>query len=227
MLSGNTDCYQPVERKLQVTRSLLEVCVQHRNPVGIITKNALVTRDLDLLKELNKHNLCSVTLSITTLDEDLRRRLEPRTSSARQKLAAIEQLSKNGIPVSVMMAPIIPGLNSDELMKVAEAISNAGAKALSYTIVRLNGPLELLFKTWLDEHYPNKTKKVLKLIAECHGGSLQDYRTGTRMGGEGEFASMIKQQLTLARKKYKLDDKEVYKLNRDAFTRTGQLGLGI
>jgi DNA repair photolyase len=147
MLSGNTDCYQPAELKFGITRQLLEVCLKHNQPVGIITKNALVCRDLDLLKQLAEKNLVQVHLSITTLDETLRRAMEPRTSSGANRLKTIKLLQQNGIPVHVMMAPIIPGLNSDEVFTMCEAVSKAGATSLNHTMVRLNGAIALLYGT--------------------------------------------------------------------------------
>lgn len=226
MLSGNTDCYQPIERKLGITRQLLQVCLEHRNPVGIITKNTLVTRDLDLLVELSKHNLVQVIFSITTLDDGLRRILEPRTSAVASKLKAIEKLAEAGVRVGVMMAPIIPAINSHEIMDVAKAVSNAGAVGLKYTIVRLNGCVEELFSDWLERYFPDRKQKVLQHIADCHGGNLQDHRFGTRMKGEGNYAEMISQQFRIATKKYKLNEARV-ELNSSLFTRTGQLGLGL
>jgi len=226
MLSGNTDCYQPIERKLKVTRQLLEVCLKHRNPVGIITKNSLVTRDIDILSQMAKLRLAHVILSITTLDDELRRKLEPRTSSVKSKLQTIEKLAKAGIPVSIMMAPIIPAINSHEIMAMAKAISNAGAQAMNYTIVRLNGCVEQLFSDWLERHFPDRKKKVLAQIADCHGGSLQDTRFKTRMSGEGNFSQMIKQQFKLARKKHGLNQHRMT-LDSSQFTRTGQIGLGL
>lgn len=226
MLSGNTDCYQPIERKMGITRELLSVCHQYRNAVGIITKNSLVTRDIDILSKMAKLNLTHVILSITSLDDALRRKLEPRTASVKSKLKAIEQLTSAGIPVSVMMAPIIPAVNSHEIMDMAKAVSSVGALSLNYTIVRLNGCVEELFSDWLERHFPDRKKKVLTQIADCHGGEVQDLRFGMRMRGEGNFASMIKQQFTLARKKYDLNVRKV-SLDTSLFTRTGQLGLNL
>ena len=226
MLSGNTDCYQPIERKLGITRQLLEVCLEHRNPVGIITKNTLVTRDLDLLVELSKHNLVQVIFSITTLDDGLRRILEPRTSAVASKLKAIKKLREAGVRVGVMMAPIIPAINSHEIMDMAKAVSEAGALGMKYTIVRLNGCVEELFGDWLERHFPDRKQKVLQHIADCHGGNVQDHRFGKRMKGEGNYAEMIRQQFRVATKKYKLNEARV-ELNSSSFTRTGQLGLGF
>lgn len=224
MLSGNTDCYQPVERKLKITRGLLKVCQTHKNPIGIITKNSLVTRDIDILSDMAKDNLAQVTFSITSVDDSLRRILEPRTASVKSKLQAIATLTAAGVPVGVMMAPIIPAINSQEIMDVAEAVSSAGAIAMGYTVVRLNGCVEELFSDWLERHFPDRRKKVLTHIADCHGGDVQDSRFKTRMSGEGNYSDMIKQQFKLARNRYNLN-KEKIVLNQSLFSRTGQIGL--
>lgn len=225
-LSGNTDCYQPVERKMELTRRILEVCLEYRNPVGIITKNALVLRDLDLLQELSKRQLVSVFVSITSMDEDLRRKLEPRTSSYVQRIKIIEELSKHGIYTGVMNAPIIPGLNDSHMYEVLRQASYAGAKAAGYTVVRLNGVISLLFKNWLEHYYPDRAQKVLSLIEDCHGGQLNDSRFKVRMSGEGPIAEMIKQQFHLYRNQFKLNE-ERYEYNLNDFIRLkpGQLSL--
>ncbi|MFT7379997.1 MAG: DNA repair photolyase, partial [Bacteroidia bacterium] len=207
MLSGNTDCYQPAELKFGITRQLLEVCLKHNQPVGIITKNALVCRDLDLLKQLAEKNLVQVHLSITTLDETLRRAMEPRTSSGANRLKTIELLQQNGIPVHVMMAPIIPGLNSDEVFTICEAVSKAGATSLNHTMVRLNGAIALLFEDWIQKTFPLKATRVLNLIAESQGGKLGNSHFGERMKGTGVLANSIHQQISLAKKKFDLNYK--------------------
>ena len=206
-LSGNTDCYQPAERKLKITRSLLELFLKYRHPVGIITKNALKLRDLDLLKALAEQNLVSVAISITTLNENLRRTMEPRTASVKNRLETIKQLADNNIPVMAMMAPIIPSLNSHEILPLAKKVAEMGASNLGYTMVRLNGAVEEIFTQWIEEHYPDRAKRVLNQIKGAHGGTTSDSRFGTRMRGEGNAAEMIKSQIVLARKKYGLDRK--------------------
>ena len=206
-LSGNTDCYQPAERKLKITRSLLELFLKYRHPVGIITKNALILRDLDLLKALAEQNLVSVAISITTLNENLRRTMEPRTASVKNRLETIKQLADNNIPVMAMMAPIIPSLNSHEILPLAKKVAEMGANSLGYTMVRLNGAVEEIFTQWIEEHYPDRAKRVLNQIKGAHGGTTSDSRFGTRMRGEGNAAEMIKSQIVLARKKYGLDRK--------------------
>ena len=226
MLSGNTDCYQPIERKLEITRTLLKTCLEFGNPVGIITKNSLILRDLDILAELASKNLVHTILSITTLDETLRGLLEPRTASARQKLKAVSELSAANVPVSVMMAPIIPALNSYEIDDMAKAVSEAGALTMHFTMVRLNGCVEDVFTDWLERHYPDRKNKVLTQIADIHGGDVQDSRFSTRMRGEGNFANIIAQQFKMAKKRYGLNRKPEPLTSRH-FVRKGQFHLDL
>lgn len=218
MLSGNTDCYQPAEREFQITRSIFKVFLKYQHPVGIITKNALIQRDLDILRELAKNNLVRVSLSITTLDEDLRRKLEPRTASAKKRLETVKVLSENDIPVNVMMAPIIPGLNSHEVMNLAKAVSEAGASSLNYTMVRLNGQIAEIFMDWARYHYPDRADKLMHQIQETHGGNLNDSQFGRRMRGDGHVAAQVSSLINLARKKY-FTGKEIGPLNFEAFRR--------
>lgn len=202
MLSGNTDCYQPIERALKITRKMLEVFWKYRHPVGIITKNSLVLRDLDILEKLAAHNLVRVAISITTLDEKLRSLLEPRTVPASRRLETIEQLSKAGIPVYAMMAPIIPGLNDHEILAIAKKSAELGARSFGHSIVRLNGDVATIFTDWVLRTYPDRAAKILNKIEACHGGSLGDKRSGVRMKGEGNIAKIINDQVVLAKKKY-------------------------
>ena len=204
MLSGNTDCYQPAEKKFGITRQLLEVCLKYEQPVGIITKNALVCRDIDILKKLAEKNLVQVHISITTLDESIRRVMEPRTSSAKNRIKTIESLTSNGIPVHVMLAPIIPGLNSDEVFDICKTVAKAGATNLNHTMVRLNGAIALLFEDWILKTFPLKATRVLNLIAEVQGGKLGNSTFGERMKGTGMLAESIHQQVRLAKKKFGL-----------------------
>ncbi|HRH66251.1 MAG TPA: PA0069 family radical SAM protein [Bacteroidia bacterium] len=196
MLSGNTDCYQPAEKKWKLTRRMLEVLLRFRNPVSMITKNQLILRDLDLIRELATMDLIHVAVSITTLDEDLRLQLEPRTATAKNRLKVIETLSSYDIPVIVMVAPVIPGLNSHEIPAIIEAAANSGARNAGMTIVRLNDSVATIFSDWIKKSFPDRAEKVLNLIAECHGGKLNDSRFGTRMKGEGEVAESIRQLFT-------------------------------
>ncbi|MBL7812937.1 MAG: PA0069 family radical SAM protein [Bacteroidetes bacterium] len=201
-LSGNTDCYQPAERKLQITRRLLEVFLEYRHPVGLITKNSLILRDLDLLRELASYQLCGVMISITTLDEELRRKLEPRTPSVKNRLKTIETLNAAGIPAGVMAAPVIPGLTSHELPAILKAAADAGAVNAGYTLLRLNGQVAELFSEWIRTEYPDRADKVLNQTAEVHGGKLNDSRFGTRMKGQGPWADVVRQLFEQAKKQH-------------------------
>ncbi|MDT0675290.1 PA0069 family radical SAM protein [Autumnicola musiva] len=226
VLSGNTDCYQPIEKKLKITRNLLQTFLKYRHPVGIITKNALIQRDIDILKELAADNLVHINLSITSLHEETRRILEPRTASIKKRLETVEKLSEENIPVSVMMAPIIPAINSHEIMPLVKEISERGAKSVGYTIVKLNGAIGQIFTDWIKKTMPDRADKVLHQIENIHGGSLNDSRFGTRMKGEGKFAEQVEQQFKIARKKY-LSGRDRQPLNHDLHEqfKDGQLKL--
>lgn len=226
VVSGNTDCYQPVEKKLEITRNLLKTFLKYRHPVGMITKNSLVLRDLDILKELAADNLVHVNISITSLQEHTRRILEPRTASIPKRLNTLETLSNNGIPVSVMMAPIIPSINNHEIMPLVKEIAERGALGVGYTIVRLNGAIGEIFTDWVRKALPERADKVLHQIEQIHGGSLNDSRFGIRMKGEGEFADQVKQQFKIARKLY-LGDRSSKPLNCELHEqyKTGQMKL--
>ena len=191
VLSGVTDPYQPVERKLGITRGCLEVLARFRNPVAIITKNRLVTRDVDLLRDLAAHNGVAVNISVTSLDSNLQRVLEPRTSSPQARLDAIRQLRSAGIPTGVMVAPIIPGLTDHEVPKIIDACAKAGAQFAGYTIVRLPWAVAPLFEHWLEEHFPERKEKVLGRIRHLRGNRLNNSQWHTRMTGEGIFAEQI------------------------------------
>ena len=202
VFSGNTDCYQPIERKLEITRKCLEVILKWKHPVGIITKNSLVLRDLDILKKLASLNLVRVHISITSLSEDTRRLLEPRTASIKNRLKVVEVLSENRVPVFVMMAPIIPSLNSHEIIPLVKKVSELGASDVYYTMVRLNGQVGQIFSDWARKTIPDKAERILNQIAETHGGSLNDSRFKTRMRGEGVIADQVKATMLLAKKKF-------------------------
>jgi len=202
MLSGNTDCYQPAERKYKLTRRMLEVLLKHRHPVGIITKNALVLRDLDVLQELAKYQLIQVMVSITSLDETLRTVMEPRTVTYKNRLRVIEELTKAGVPAGVMNAPLIPGLNSMDIPSVIKAAAEHGAVDAGYTIVRLNGAVHDIFRDWLFKNFPDRGDKVWHQIMECHGGKVNDSRYGVRIRGEGKTAESIRALFKMAVKKY-------------------------
>ena len=202
MLSGNTDCYQPQEKKFGITRNLLKVLARYRHPVSIITKNSLVLRDLDLLQDLATDKLVHVYISITTLDEELRRTMEPRTASALKRLKTVEALSKANVPVGIMNAPIIPGLNHYEIPKVLKAASEHGALNAGMTIVRLNGSIGQLFEDWLRKNFPDRFDKVWNQICSMHGGNVNDSQFGRRMAGEGNIAESIHQLFRVSKKKY-------------------------
>src|SRR5881397_1298398 len=191
VMSGVTDPYQPVERKLRITRGCLEVLAKFRNPVAVITKNRLVTRDIDILRELAASNAVAVNISVTSLDQNLQRVLEPRTTSPQGRLDAISQLRAAKIPVGVMVAPIIPGLTDHEVPKILDACAKAGAQFAGYTIIRLPWAVAPLFEHWLEEHFPDRKEKVLGRIRELRGNRLNNSQWHTRMTGEGIFAEQI------------------------------------
>lgn len=202
MLSGNTDCYQPVERKLKLTRSLLQVFLKYRHPVSVISKNNLILRDIDILGELAGLDLVHVAITLNSLNEELRQKMEPRTVTAEGRLRVMQKLHDAGIPVMLMCAPIVPGLNSEEMPAVIKAASVHGARAASFTIVRLNGAITEIFKDWVYKAYPDRAEKVLHSIAACHGGKLNDSQWGRRIKGEGLEADSIHQLFKLAVKRH-------------------------
>ncbi len=190
-LSGNTDCYQPIERKLQLTRRCLEVFAEFRNPVGIITKSALVARDADLLAELAHHQAAHVNVSITSLDPDVARRMEPRAARPERRLEAIATLAAAGVPVSVMVAPVVPGLNDEEIPAILAAAAAAGAMASGWILLRLPPPVDALFERWLGEQFPQRRERVMHRIRSCRDGHTSDSRFGRRMRGQGVYAEQI------------------------------------
>ncbi len=200
-MSGITDCYQPVERSLKLTRACVEVLVETRNPLAVITKNHLVTRDIDLLSQLARLNAAFVWISLTTLDAKLAGVMEPRASSPARRVDAIRQLSSAGIPVGVLAAPMIPGLNDVELPAILGAARDAGAVACGYTPLRLPFGVKELFVAWLAEHYPDRKEKVLNGIRAMHGGKLNDSDFKTRMRGEGVWADQLRAIFHLHRKR--------------------------
>ncbi len=198
MMSGVTDCYQPVERKLEITRKCLEVLAKFRNPVGILTKNRLVTRDIDILSELAKHKAVVVNLSVTTLDVGLQRIMEPRTSTPDARLDAVAQLRAAGIPVGVMVAPVIPGINDYEIPAIVAACAKAGAQFAGHVLLRLPWAVRPLFEHWLDEHFPERKAKVLDRLRTSHAGKLYDSRWRRRQIGEVVFAEQISNMFEVA-----------------------------
>ncbi len=201
VMSAITDCYQPVERRLELTRGCLAVLAEFRNPVAITTKNHLVTRDIDHLAALAKIGAAQVAVSITTLDAELAKTLEPRASTPARRLAAVEELSAAGVPVIVMMAPIIPGLTDHEIPELLAAAAKAGARSAAYTVLRLPLAVAPLFTEWLDRHAPGHKDKVLSRIQSMRGGKLYDSKWGTRMKGEGFFADQIRSLFVMAKRK--------------------------
>ncbi|HKS36736.1 MAG TPA: PA0069 family radical SAM protein [Verrucomicrobiae bacterium] len=225
-MSGVTDCYQPVERKLKLTRRCLEVLVEFQNPVGIVTKNHLVTRDLDVLAELARHQAAAVFVSVTTLDPDLRKVMEPRTSPPVSRLSAIETLARAGIPVGIMVAPVIPGLTDHEIPAIISAAVRAGARFAGRVIVRLPHAVAPLFESWLARHFPDRKDKVLNRIRAMRGGELNDPRFGSRMEGEGIFAEQIQNLFQVACRKAGIENNHL-ELSTAAFRRSAGAQLSL
>lgn len=197
-LGANTDPYQPVEREQGTTRALLEVLLAHRHPVTVVTKGALILRDLDLLAALAGRRLCSVAVSLTTLDDDLKRVLEPRAAAPRKRLRVMRELVAAGVPVTVLLAPVVPALNDHEIEALVEAAAEAGASGAAYMPLRLPHELAALFEQWLREHYPQRAERVLNLLRELRGGRLNDPRFGHRMRGEGPYAALLSARFSAA-----------------------------
>lgn len=223
MLSGNTDCYQPAEQKFRLTRGLLQVCNEFNQPVGILTKNAGVLNDKERLQELAGKQLVSVMTSITTLQEDLRRVMEPRTTTTAQRLRIIRELSQAGVRTGVLMGPVIPGLNDHELPGIMKAARDNGASFSAYTFIRLNGAVKLLFHDWLYKNFPDRADKVWHLIEQGHDGKVNDSRYGLRMSGEGPVAKLVADQYKQYSKLYGMNAEE-WSLNSALFRRPGEQG---
>jgi DNA repair photolyase len=222
-LSGNTDCYQPAEQKFKLTQQLLEVCNEFNQPVGMITKNAGMLRDKDLLQEMAKKNLISILVSITSLNEDLRRVMEPRTTTAVQRLRLIHELSNAGVRMGVMLGPMIPGLNEHEMQRIMKAAADNGATFSAYTFIRLNGAIKLMFHDWLYKNFADRADKVWHLIENAHDGKVNDSRFGIRMRGEGPIADLVRQQFVKYNKLYGLNA-ERWGLDTTQFRRPGEQG---
>ena len=204
-ISGVTDCYQPIERKLELTRRCLEVLVECRNPAAVITKNHLITRDIDLFTQLAKIQGVITILSVTTLDADLARVMEPRTSVPQRRLDAIRALSAAGVPVGVMVAPVVPGLTDHEMPKILEAAAAAGACFAGFVPLRLPWAVAPLFEDWLTRHFPDRKDKVLTRIRDLRGGKLNDANFHTRMHGQGVWAEQFKTMFDVAKRRAGLD----------------------
>jgi DNA repair photolyase len=225
-IGANTDPYQPVEKTHRITRQLLELLQQCRHPVALITKGALVTRDLDILADMARDGLCSVAISITTLDDDLKRSMEPRTASSRARLAAIEALAGAGVPVTLLFAPVIPALNDHEMETILGSASDAGATRAAYMLLRL--PLEIreLFFEWLQQHHPLRAQHVISLLRQSRGGRDYDSRFGHRMRGTGHFAEILRQRFRVCSKKLGLGEGEEPASRTDLFQPPAVAGGG-
>ncbi|UOE99776.1 PA0069 family radical SAM protein [Bdellovibrio reynosensis] len=227
MMSGITDCYQPLERKYELTRGCLRVLADFKNPVSMITKNALITRDIDIFKEMIEYDGIKIYISVTTLDPELGKVLEPRTSRPQARLQAIEALANAGVPVGVNVAPCIPGLNDHELPQILKAASEAGATSAGYTPLRLPSSVLPIFEEWLEVHQPLKKEKVLNSVRDIRGGKLNDAQFGSRMRGEGPRADQMAQMFALYTRKYNLNMKH-FNLSTAHFQRPGdQLKFNI
>jgi DNA repair photolyase len=202
MLSGNTDCYQPVERKLKITRSVLEMLLAYQHPVSIITKNALLTRDLDLLTELARKKLVHVNISLTTFNEKIRASMEPRTSSTKKKLQAIEKLVQAEIPVNLMLAPVIPALTHPEIPEILKTCSELGVSDAGMSMLRLNGETADIFCAWIKSAFPEKAERVIEAVKSVHGDKLHEYKFGQRMRGQGALAESIRHLFKISKRKY-------------------------
>ena len=215
-LGANTDPYQPIERRLGITRRIIELLAKHDHPLTIVTKSAAVLRDLDLLAPMAERDLVTVAMSITTLDPKLARVMEPRAAAPHRRLEAVRALTKAGVPTAVMVAPIIPGLTDNELEDIVEASAEAAAWNAYYTLLRMPHEIKDLFKGWLTDHFPLKSDRVIALHRQCRGGRLNDPRFGHRMRGEGVYADLIRSRFGLAKKRFGLD-RTLPRLRTDLF----------
>ena len=222
-ISGNTDCYQPAEKHYRLTRQLLEVCNEFNQPVGMITKNAGMLRDMDIIQKLAAKKLISILVSVTSFNEELRRVMEPRTTTAVQRIKLIKTLSDEGVRMGVMLGPMIPGLNEHEMQRIMYTASVNGASFSAYTFIRLNGSVKLLFHDWLYKNFPDRAEKVWSLIEQSHDGKVNDSRWGIRMRGEGPVAQMVAQQYKKYGKLYGLNA-ERWELDTALFRRPGEQG---
>jgi DNA repair photolyase len=220
-ISGVTDCYQPAEKRFQLTRKCLEVLYEFRNPATVITKSHLVTRDIDLLSQMAKENLTLAILSITTLDSDLSAKMEPRAASPARRLDALRQLSRAGVSCGVMVAPVVPGLTDHEIPQILQAAADHGASFAGYVPLRLPFAIKDMFQTWLEQHYPDRKNKVLSRVRELRGGKLNDSNFISRMRGEGVWAEQLKTIFDLAKRKAGLVGKDS-DLRTDLFRRPGE-----
>ncbi|UCS92527.1 PA0069 family radical SAM protein [Echinicola marina] len=224
MLSGNTDCYQPAEKQYALTRKILELCLELRHPVSIVTKNTLIKRDEDIILQLAKLNLVHVYFSINHLDNQLKALLEPRTATAEKKINTMAAFSSKGIPCGVMVAPIIPALNTADIAKIIQKTAKAGALNAGYTVVRLNGNVKKVFTNWLEENFPDRSEKIMHQIEELHGGKLNDTEWGRRIKGSGAIAHMIDRIFTTSKDKF-MKGRSMPAFDLSKFSPHGQMRL--
>ncbi len=221
MLGANTDPYQPIERRMQVTRSILSVLAKCRHPVSIVTKGVLVARDIDLLADLARDNLTSVVVSLTTLDAGVKRTLEPRAASPQARLKVIRELSGAGIPVGVLVAPVVPAITDHETESILEAAAEAGARMAGYVLLRLPYEVKDLFREWLEQHYPQRASHVMSLVRDARGGRDNDPNFGTRMKGTGPYAQLLRTRFKLACRRLGLDSSRALALETTHFRQPG------
>ena len=224
MLGANTDPYQPVERRLQVTRSILTVLAKCRHPVSIVTKGVLVARDIDLLADLARQNLTSVVMSLTTLDVEVKRTLEPRAASPQARLKIMRQLAEAGVPTGVLVAPVIPAITDHETESILEAAKDAGARMAGYVLLRLPYEVKDLFREWLAQHYPQRASHVMSLVRDARGGRDNDPNFGTRMRGTGPYAEILRNRFKLAARRLGLDSSRNVALETTHFRQPGPAG---
>ncbi len=224
VLGANTDCYQPIEKRYRITRGLLEVFAEHRHPVSILTKSSLVLRDLDVLTAMARDNLAHVAISITTLDDELKRCLEPRAPSSRRRLDTVRVLGEAGIPVSVLLAPVIPMLNDMEIERIVEAAAEAGVTSLGWVLLRLPHELAAMFRAWLEVHFPERAVRVMNRVRDTRGGRDNDSTFGRRMRGQGAYAQLIAARIDRACRRAGLDTHGADALRTDLFTRPTRTG---
>ena len=226
-IGANTDPYQPLEAKLKITRSILEVLQEFRHPFSVITKGQLIRRDIDILSEMAADKLCSVAVSVTTLNDELKRKLEPRAASGKARLRVIEALAKAGVRVTMLVAPIIPAINDTEIEEILAAGKEAGAVAASYIFLRLPGEVSGLFRDWLQQHYPDRADHVMSLVQQSRGG--RDYQSGfgKRMEGEGVFAKLIKDRFRIARRRLGFSEEDRFELDTSQFRDLNNRQLGL
>jgi len=217
-LGTNTDPYQPIEREHRITRSILEVLARARHPVGLVTKSALVVRDLDILAPMAKLGLVKVALSVTTLDRGIARKMEPRATTPAKRLGAIRALSEAGVPTTVMVAPIVPGLNDSEIESILEAAHEAGARQAGYVMLRLPLEIKTLFREWLASEFPDRARRVISLVQSLHGGRDYEAEFGLRQRGRGPFAQHVAARFRLALKRLGMNERN-YELRTDLFQR--------